>query len=130
MATAAYPVKVKIGTDVLKVRGGVTVKAGKGSIEMTCLGDTSRSYILGIEDEVRFTLPVVRDTTNAAYSALQTAYTNATTVDFSVVDTDGTTVIWEANMYVTSKESALSNDDAEITNFEFLKTGATTTDAI
>lgn len=130
MATAAYPVTVKIGANQLKVRGGVTVKPGKGSIEITCLGDTARSYVLGIEDKVQFTLPVIRDTTDAAYTALQTAYTNGTTVDFSIVDTDGTTVIWEANMLVTSKEAAISNDDVEITTFEFLKTGATVTDAI
>lgn len=129
MASAAYKAKVKVGTATADVRGTVSVPVGKAPIEITCLGDVSRSFIIGLENEQRITFTTLRDTADTAYIALQGAFTGETTVSLDVVDAAAATM-FKANYYVTDKNATLGTDDAELTEWNCIKTGATTTDAI
>lgn len=128
-ATAAYKAKVKVGTDVAQVRGTLTIPVGKGPIEITCLGDTSRSFLIGLENRQDITFTLLRNTSDTAYIALQTAYTNETTVVLDMLDAAAATA-FKANYYVTNKNANFGLEDAELVEWTFVKTGATTTDAI
>jgi len=127
---AGYKGVVKIGTDILPVKGDVVVTKAKASIDETALGDTSlpyRTYILGLVDEQRFSLPVRYEAANAAIAACRTAWTNETTVTMTIESESGTT-LWVADYLVTQCGWRTTMDGYQEYTIEFLLNGAPTTD--
>lgn len=125
-----YKAVVKVVATAGAVKSPATIRVGKQAIEITCLGDTSRSFLMGLENEVRFSLTFLRDG-STEYIALQTAYTAGTVVVIDIWDGKAAPAsVYKASFFVVEKSTTFDMSDAEVTEFTFLKHGATTTDAL
>lgn len=130
MAKAGYKGVVKVGSDTLPVKGDVVITKSKAAIDKTALGDSSlpyRTYILGLVDEQRFSLPVVYDAADSAISACRTAWSNESTVTLTIESEAGTT-LWVADYLVTQCGWRATLDGYQEYTIEFLLSGAPTTD--
>jgi len=121
-----YDATLNFSGKKVNVRGGITAKAARGMIEITCINDgivPFRSYTYGLFDQIQFTVPVPYDVANDACVAMLAASAGGTAD--TLILTDGTVTLLSGQALVTL-EYATTLDDIQIYNATFTYTGALT----
>lgn len=125
-----YKAVVKVGANTLHTRGPITIAKAKNRIDITCHGDAAlpaRTFMLGLQDPIEITLPVIYDSTDTALSTLLGLYDsgNSTAVTF---ESESGTTLYEANFLVPNVRYTSDMNDAQVVEVTLLQTGAATTD--
>lgn len=128
-ASAAYNAKLKVGSDVAAVQGQITVPQGKAPIEISAMGDGYRSFLIGLRDRQDITFETTRNHADAAYAALQVAWTAGSSVTLDILDAGGSTA-FKAGYLIFGKNGTFALDGAEMTEWQLVQSGTITTDAV
>jgi len=127
-STVGYRAHVEYDAKAVNIRGELRVTVNRGKIEITCLSDgivPFRSFVLGLYDQMSFTVPVPMDSANDGCAEIMANSIAGLADTLIISDYDGGTALISGEAYA-DYEYAASLDDIQLLNVTFTFTGALT----